>query len=199
MFSNVWRDSSKISWLDVGAGYGEVVEAVSTLAPEGSRIEGIEPMKTKAIQAQNRGLQIEEKYLSEVQDRFDFISLVNVYSHIPDFHSFMEDIKRVLVKQGELYLETGNIADLSTRNEAPAELDLPDHLVFAGEKHIRGYLEEAGFSIVKIRRIRKDGFNNFVKNIIKKLIGRQVKLRIPYTSRYRALLIRARLDSVPSQ
>ncbi len=37
--------------------------------------------------------------------------------------------------------------------EVPTELDLPDHLVFAGEKHLTGYLNDAGFSIVAIRAV----------------------------------------------
>jgi len=192
MFNDVWQDPREISWLDVGAGYGEVVEAVSALAPSGSRVEGIEPMEPKATRARARGLKISEKYLSDVTEKFDFVSLVHVYSHIPDFRIFLEEIKKVLADNGEFYLETGNIGDLKSRHEVPTELDLPDHLVFAGEHHLTGYLSEAGFSIVAMRRLRKDGLINLAKNIIKKLIGRQVTLAIPYTSRYRSIQIRAK-------
>jgi len=195
MFKDVWQNPREISWLDVGAGYGEVVEAVTALASSGSRIEGIEPMKPKVTRARVRGLKISEKYLCDVTEKFDFVSLVNVYSHIPDFRIFLEEVKNVLTDNGEFYLETGNIADLVDSHEVPTELDLPDHLVFAGEQHLTGYLSEAGFSIVAIRRMRKDGLINFSKNIIKKLIGRQVTLAIPYTSHYRSLLIRAKLLS----
>lgn len=198
MFNDVWQNPREISWLDVGAGYGEVVEAVSALAPSGSRIKGIEPMKPKATRARAHGLTINEKYLCDVTEKFDFVSLVNVFSHIPDFRVLLEEIKNVLVDNGEFYLETGNIGDLVDRHEVPTELDLPDHLIFAGEQHLTGYLSEAGFSIVAIRRIRNDGLINFVKNIIKKLIGRKVTLAIPYTSRYRSILIRSRLRSSPS-
>ena len=113
---------------------------------------------------------------------------------IPDFRKFLEDIKNVLSDSGEFFIETGNIGDLVNSNEVPSELDLPDHLVFAGEKHIIGFLSEAGFSIVKIKKIRKDGIINILKNIIKKLIGRKVVLKIPYTSKYRSILIRAKLS-----
>lgn len=199
MFSDVWQNPIKISWLDVGAGYGEVIEAVSALAPPGSRIEGIEPMNPKATRAQARGLKISEKYLCDITDKFDFVSLVNVYSHIPDFRVFLEEIKNVLADNGGLYFETGNIGDLVHSHEVPTELNLPDHLVFAGEQHLRGYLSEAGFTIITTRKMRKDGFNNCGKNIIKQLIGRKVTLAIPYISRYRSILIRAKLCSSPSE
>ena len=198
MFDDVWRNPKEISWLDLGAGYGEVVEAVSALAPSGSQIEGIEPMKPKAVHARARGLTIKEQYLSDVAEKFEYLSLINVFSHIPDFHAFLYDMKNVLTVDGELFIETGNIGDLSSSREVPSELDLPDHLVFAGEQNMIDFLSEAGFSIIDIRRRRKDGFINFAKNIIKKLIGRQVTLAIPYTSRYRSILIRAQLRSSPS-
>jgi 2-polyprenyl-3-methyl-5-hydroxy-6-metoxy-1,4-benzoquinol methylase len=196
MFDDVWQTPKLISWLDVGAGYGEVVEAVSLLAPSGSKIEGIEPMKPKAVHARARGLCIREAYLSEVQDKFNYVSIINVFSHIPDFRGFLRDVRNVLAVNGEIFIETGNAGDLKSSHDAPAELDLPDHLVFAGEQHIIGYLSEAGFSTIKIRRMRKDGMINLAKNIVKKIIGRQVSLSIPYKSPYRSILIRAKLLSL---
>ena len=195
MFKNVWKSSGEISWLDVGAGYGELVEAVSDLAPKGSRIEGIEPMKPKADHAQQRGLVVRNIFLGDVKEKYNFISLVNVFSHISDFRNFLEVIKTVLTENGEFFIETGNIGDLISSHEVPGELDLPDHLVFAGEHHMKGYLSEAGFSIIDIKYERRDGFINFLKNIIKKIIGRHVSLSIPYTSLYRSVMIRAQLKS----
>lgn len=194
MFDDVWLSKKQISWLDVGAGYGEVVEAVALLAPSGSKIEGIEPMKPKVIHAQARGLCVKEAYLSGIQDKFDFVSIIDVFSHIPDFHNFLKDIKDILAVDAEIFMETGNAGDLKSGHDVPTELDLPDHLVFAGEQHIIGYLSAAGFSIIKLKRIRQDGLINFVKNIVKKMIGRQVYFTVPYTSPYRSLLIRARLQ-----
>ena len=72
---------------------------------------------------------------------------------------------------GEFFIETGNIGDLSSYKEVPTELDLPDHLVFAGESTIIKFLEDAGFKIITIKRKRKDDLLNFIKSIIKKLIG----------------------------
>lgn len=194
MFDDLWASKKKVSWLDVGAGYGEVIEAVSLLAPAGSKIVGLEPMKPKAESARARGLTIRQCYLNEVNEKFDVISLINVFSHIPDFRSFLKDVRKVLSDGGEIFIETGNTADLKYLNQVPGELDLPDHLVFAGEKHLEGFLKETGFSIVSLKRRRIDSLSNFAKSIIKKLIGRKVNLALPYTSAYRSLLIRARLN-----
>ena len=193
MFDDIWRSGRPVSWLDVGAGYGEVLEAVTGLAPDGSSIVGLEPMHPKAQQARARGLTITEDYLRPGQPKVEIISVVDVFSHIPDFDAFLADVRAVLEPGGELFVETGNLADLDRRAEFPGELGLPDHLVFAGEKHLLGYLDRAGFEIVRIRRRRIDGLVNLAKNVVKKIIGRPAALGVPYTSKYRQLQVRARL------
>ena len=193
LFDDVWRNGKPISWLDVGAGYGEIMEAVTALAPVGSRVEGVEPMRPKAAEAIARGLTITEDYLRPTHPKVEYVSVVDVFSHIPQFDKFLLDVKSVLEPGGELFVETGNLADLQNRDEFPGELGLPDHLVFAGESQLCGYITNAGFEIVHIERIRIDGMVNLIKNIVKKVLGRPVTLGIPYTSNYRQLLIRARL------
>lgn len=194
LFADVWSAGRPISWLDVGAGYGEVVEAVVGIAPKGSRIEGLEPMAPKAAAARARNLPVTEDYLRPTtHDKFDFVSLVDVFSHIPDFSAFLRDVVAVLQPRGEIFIETGNLADLRDRQEFPGELGLPDHLVFAGERQLRGFLDRAGFEVVSVERLRMDGFANLAKGIVKKALGRSVSVRLPYRSAYRQLLVRARL------
>lgn len=193
LFDDIWAHRRPISWLDVGAGYGEVLEAVTALAPAGSHVEGLEPMRPKAQKARERGLTITEDYLRPEHSRVDIISVVDVFSHIPDFNAFLVDVRNVLKPGGEIFVETGNLADLARRDEFPGELGLPDHLVFAGENQLIGYLDYAGFDVVRINRRRVDGVINLAKNVVKKLIGRPAALGLPYTSKYRQLLVRARL------
>jgi SAM-dependent methyltransferase len=193
MFDDVWRRGEQIRWLDVGAGYGEILEAVVSLAPSGSEVVGLEPMHPKAVKARERGLTIVEDYLRPGQHSADVVSIVDVFSHIPDFGAFLQDIRSALRSGGELFLETGNLADVDARSEFPGELGLPDHLVFAGETHIKGYLERAGFEIVAIERQRIDSWENLLKNLGKCLLRRPYALAIPYRSNYRQLRIRARL------
>jgi 2-polyprenyl-3-methyl-5-hydroxy-6-metoxy-1,4-benzoquinol methylase len=195
LFADVMSAKRPISWLDVGAGYGEVVEAVQAVAPAGSRVEGLEPMAPKAQAARAHGLRVHEAYLRDVRDRYDFVSAINVFSHVPDFREFLQDIKRVLNAGGEVLIETGNAADIGPRSNFPDQLMLPDHLVFAGEAHMQRFLNEAGFDIVQTRRLRIDGLIHFAKTVVKRLLGRPVVLALPYTSPTRTLLFRARLRS----
>lgn len=193
LFADVWARGRPIAWLDIGAGYGEIMEAVTTLAPAGSRVEGLEPMKAKADAARARGLAVVEDYLRPNHPKVDVVSAIDVFSHIPDFSSFLADVRGVLTPGGEIFVETGNLADLDHRGEFPGELGLPDHLVFAGEPHLRGYLDRAGFEVLRVEPRRVDGVVNLVKNVVKMLIGRPAAFGLPYASKYRQLMVRARL------
>lgn len=192
MFADVWARGRPVSWVDVGAGFGEFVEAVTRVAPAGSHIQGLEPMGPKAGAARALGFDVVESYLTPDHPPVDFISSIDVFSHIPDYRPFLQTISDVLKPGGEVFLETGNLADVESRKEFPNELGLPDHLVFAGESHMRGFLDQCGFDVVAIREERYDDLVNFAKTVVKKMIGRPVLLAPPYTSRYRQLLIRAR-------
>lgn len=186
------RISESVEWLDIGAGYGEFVESVEKAIPN-ARAFGIEPMRPKAEAAFRRGLKIRTGFIDEVVDRYDVVSIINVFSHIPDFRSFLASMMKVLKPGGEVFIETGNAADIGDRRYYPYELQLPDHLVFAGERHVTRFLEESGFMVLAVERHRTDdGFIRLAKNVVKKAIGRKVSIQIPYTSPSRSLFFRAR-------
>ncbi len=197
VFSDIWKSGRPILWVDVGSGYGETLEAVTALASPGSTLVGVEPMKHKAEIARKAGLTIVNSYLEPGQFKADIISTVDIFSHIPEFHSFLKVVASNLAPGGEVFIESGNLADLKSRSEFPGELGLPDHLVFAGEEQLTRYLNDAGFDVLDIRRERIDGIENFVKNLVKRIIGRPSAIGVPYTSRYRQIRFRARFRSAP--
>lgn len=193
LFADRWVSAEPVSWLDVGAGYGELLEAVRQLAPAGSRLQGLEPMQPKAAAAAARGLDVTADYLRPSHAKVQIVSFVDVFSHVPDFRAFLADARAVLLPGGEIFMETGNLADLEMRGEFPDELGLPDHLVFAGEAQLRRYLSDAGFHVTHVRTQRIDGALSMAKCLAKRLLGRPAHLRVPYTSKYRQLLVRARV------
>lgn len=189
---DVWQRSERISWLDIGAGYGEVVEAVAGLAPKGSAIMGLEPMLAKSRSAQERGLNIIPSFIGPDTPKCQFASSINVFSHINDFDSFLRDVASVLQEEGELFIETGDVGDLVSREDFPGELGSPDHVAFASSKHLTGFLNRNGFDVVSIHRASIDGYSYTLKNVLKKMIGRKVILKMPYSSPYRTMRVRAR-------
>jgi len=185
---------SAIRWLDVGAGFGEFVEAGKSVLPSGSVVEGIEPMIPKAENARARGLPVKTGLLEDVRGTYDVISLIDVFSHLPDFAGFLESLKRLLNPAGEVFLKTGNAADLPSRADFPGPLTLPDHLMFGGVSQIKRFLEESGFSIVRVSQHRFDGIPYTLRNYARKLFGHPVALGLPYRSKARVLYIRARVN-----
>lgn len=193
VFPDRVASATPVRWLDIGAGFGELVEVLQSILPAGSQVMGIEPMAPKAIDAQKRGLPVYQADLSQIAERFDVISLINVFSHIPDFRDFLARLRPLLREGGELFVETGNGGDLSSMREYPDLLYLPDHLVFAGETHLREYLEESGFSVLSTTTVRVDTAARFGKDLIKAALGRRIKLSMPYRSPFRRVLMRARI------
>jgi 2-polyprenyl-3-methyl-5-hydroxy-6-metoxy-1,4-benzoquinol methylase len=193
LFADQLRDKP-ISWLDIGAGYGELIEALTGLLPAGSKIQGIEPMQEKAQQAQKLGLPISTAPLSSINTGHDVVSLINVFSHLPDFDAFLGDVRNAMKPGGTLFLETGNGGDLGDASQYPDRLYLPDHLVFAGVDHVKTYLERNGFSVMAIHSRRLDTVFWMAKNVIKRVLGRDAKISIPLSSPFRTVFFKARLS-----
>jgi len=197
IFPDIVSSTRPVRWLDVGAGFGELVEVLQEMLPAGSQVMGIEPMAPKVAEAQARGLPVYQADLAETGGGFDVISLVNVFSHVPDFRDFLARLRPLLKPDGELFIETGNGGDLQSMQDYPDLLYLPDHLVFAGEAHLRDYLAQAGFGTVSTAMFRVDTAAQFGKNLIKAALGRRIKLTMPYRSPFRRLLLRAKVADAP--
>lgn len=187
-----------VRWLDVGAGFGELLEAARHLAGPGSDVLGIDPCAPKVDKGRARGLPVETTPLSEVEGTFDIISLINVYSHLPDPVEFLRTLRGKLREQGTVVLVTGNGADVA-RDRFPGSLYLPDHLSFAGEKHLHTVFVRAGFEVAHLDKYPAlpsldSPPVTALKNVARKLTGRPTApLFFPKDSAYRALWIRARL------
>jgi SAM-dependent methyltransferase len=89
MLQDIISPDSPVTWVDVGCGYGEFMEALKFLLPAGSSIIGIEPMTHKAEVARAFGLDVVNGYLGARQFEADFISNIDVFSHIPDYRGFL--------------------------------------------------------------------------------------------------------------
>jgi 2-polyprenyl-3-methyl-5-hydroxy-6-metoxy-1,4-benzoquinol methylase len=160
-----------ISWLDVGAGYGEFIQALKKLASKKSQIKGIEPNLPKVKVAQKLGLDITDKKLDEITELFEYISLINVFSHLPDPVKFISDLSKKLIPNGKMLIVTGNGADVAPE-DYPDNYNFPDHLVFTGERHLSEILERAGFNIIRIKKYKSFIPENILVKLIKLLLSR---------------------------
>ena len=138
-------------WLDIGCGYGEFLLALKAFSKNRTDLKGIEPNVHKAAVARKKGLDVSYCDLAEHTDRYDYLSLLNVYSHLPDPPRAIAAWKELLRPGGHLVLETGDTANLP-RELHPKPLYLPDHLSFASESIVVGILEKAGFEILAVHK-----------------------------------------------
>jgi 2-polyprenyl-3-methyl-5-hydroxy-6-metoxy-1,4-benzoquinol methylase len=178
-------------WLDVGAGFGELLLALRVLAPVGSTLVGVEACRPKVEAARRLGLELTAGSLADVDGPYDYISLVNVFSHLPDPQRFFRDMVTLLSPRGELLVVTGNAGDIP-RSDYPQQLCLPEHLVFAGAAHLRTIFERAGCQIVSENAYRtslpRPRIEQRAEAGLAWLLGR----RVGYSGAFRSLWLRAR-------
>jgi 2-polyprenyl-3-methyl-5-hydroxy-6-metoxy-1,4-benzoquinol methylase len=160
-------------WLDVGCGHGEFMTAVQHYWPMMINIKGTEPNINKQKSAKKRGLDVSYFEIDSHEDRYDVISLLNVYSHLPDPPHFLSTLKALLNPQGELIIQTGDVADIPP-DEQYKPLFLPDHLSFASEKIVVGILDKLNFDIISIRKYSPIQFS------VKAILRESVKKLSPY-------------------
>jgi SAM-dependent methyltransferase len=142
---------NKRTWLDVGCGHGEFMVAVRKYSCGAISVRGTEPNAQKQISARNRGLDVSFFDLSIHEDKYDVVSLLNVWSHLPDPHCFLLGIKHLLNDDGELVIQTGDTAQFSAREHFKPYY-LPDHLSFASEKIVTDIVRRCGFEVLNVRK-----------------------------------------------
>lgn len=139
------------TWLDIGCGYGEFIEALQSFSKNNIIAKGVEPNVDKQKSARKRGLDVSYFELNNHTAQYDFISLLNVFSHLPDPTAELTNWKRLLKDTGELFLETGDTANLNSKDHS-RPFFLPDHLSFASEDIVVNMLEKIGFEIIDVKK-----------------------------------------------
>lgn len=191
---------NKETWLDVGCGHGEFIAAVQQYSKGKIDIRGTEPNIHKRTSAQERGLNVGYFDIEAHGDKYDLISLLNVYSHLPDPPAFLKSLKKLLNPGGEIVLETGDSADF-TAKEQYRPFYLPDHLSFASERIVTDILKRLGFDVLSVNKYPYLSFSPkaVVKEIVKAVLP-QYQSRIRYYAKWKRysqtdMFIRARIIS----
>lgn len=176
------------TWLDVGCGHGEFIEAVQVYSSGAVSVKGTDPNIHKRALARLRGLDVGYFDLESHNEKYDVVSMLNVYSHLPDPPAFLKSIRKLLNPGGTLILETGDTAGLSAQDHY-RPFYLPDHLSFASEAIVLGILKRLDFEILNVNKYP------FVQFSLKQLAKEVIKLVLPgYTTRFRDLFKHSKTD-----
>ncbi|MGV0646405.1 methyltransferase domain-containing protein [Mycolicibacterium sp. XJ2546] len=160
-----------VNWLDIGCGYGEFLSALRATVHADSTLIGSEPNERKAAYARSRGLDVSYRVLGDLSAQFTHISLLNVFSHLPEPVKFLAQARDLLVPGGELLIQTGNGGDIE-RRDLPGELWFPDHLIFAGRPTLSLIVDTLGMDVEIVKRYRFPRLTpvNLAKDLVKRLI-----------------------------
>lgn len=186
------------SWLDVGCGHGELLVSVNEVYNGAISIKGTEPNVHKQKSAQSRKLNVSYFDIFAPNSNYDVISLLNVFSHLPNPRVFIQRCKEILTPGGELIIQTGDSSDYEPE-EHYRPFFLPDHLSFASEKILRNILTQCGFEIVEIKHypLVYPSIISFAKEVLKIVWpGQKSRIQYMFNPKYRAdMFIRARTVS----
>jgi len=141
------------SLLDVGSGTGEVLVAARE---RGWRVQGVEPERTGAQMARDRGLEVTVSSLeaSGLPERsFDVVSAFHVLEHLPDSRSFLRTLARWARPGGAVVVEVPNWRSVQRRRLRQDWLNLRpgEHLVHFTPQTLAATLRASGIEPLAVR------------------------------------------------
>jgi SAM-dependent methyltransferase len=188
----------RATWLDIGCGHGEFLMALEEFSNGNVTAKGIEPNDNKQASARERKLDVSFFDIKSHKQKYDVISLLNVYSHLPDPPEFLNYCRNIINTGGELVLQTGDSAHLSAK-ELYRPLCLPVHLSIASESIIRGILTRVGFEVLFVYKyfVIQPNIISLIKELIKIVWPNKTSmLRYLWNPKYRTdMFIRAKKNS----
>ncbi len=161
-FKNIIKNKSV---LDFGAGYGEFLKQFNrdNIAAVEKRDKCINYLKKNKIKV--------FKDLSEINDKFDFITFFNSVDHLEFPDLILKKEKKLLNKNGRLIIEVPNSNNLLYLLNIKEYKDLSfckKHLIIFSDKVLKKLLIYSGFKIEKLFYYQRYNLDNHLNWIINK-------------------------------
>ena len=141
-------------WLDVGCGYGHVLEEARAA---GYAVRGIEPNESAAAAARQRIAEVEHGFLTESTPAADVVSTLDLLEHLDDIDAFAALVRRKVRKvwvikvpsSDGLFFRFANAFRLKSALERlwQSNYEHP-HTVYFNEATLTRFLEKHGFEVV---------------------------------------------------
>jgi len=167
--------------LDVGAGTGAFL---NSMQKNGWQAEGVEPDATAREKAKFLyGLDIKPsaELFNYLPESFDAITLWHVLEHVHDLDGYLEQLKKLLKKNGRIFIAVPNYTsyDAKVYQQFWAAYDVPRHLYHFSPVSMMQLLLRHGLQLKKIKPMWYDSFyvsmlsekykagkNNFISALI---------------------------------
>lgn len=142
---------SKLSILDFGCGDGSFLSALKNKRLQKSGLE----INTEGQEiCRRKGIKVYGGEISQInfgQEKFDVITTWHVLEHLEDPNAVLQDISKILRKNGKLIIQTPNTDSLGFKlgRENWFHLDSPRHLALYNAKSIMILAERNGFKVAE--------------------------------------------------
>jgi len=146
--------SSAKSILDIGCSSGVFLDVASR---EGLDTFGIELNKSEYLFAQHKGHKVYNELLENVEfkNKFDAISLWDVFEHLKDGRFYLNLLKNILSDDGIVFIQIPSADALAAKilQEKCNMFDGLEHVNLYGVATIKSLAEACGFEVCSIRSV----------------------------------------------
>ena len=143
-------------WLDVGAGSGAVLDALSPVA---RKADGVEPQANASQTLSDLGYQCFNDIAETDTDYYDVVSFFHVLEHIPDTVGILKESFRCLKPGGQLIVEVPHARDFLIHFlKWPSFKDFTfwsEHLTLHTRQSLELLLNSSGFSNIVIEGVQR--------------------------------------------
>lgn len=143
--------------LDIGAGTGDFLTEAKK---RGWKVSGAEPNSMAREMALKKGIILEEHTRGFIDGEFDVITLWHVLEHVPDLEMQINELSRLLKKDGLLVIAVPNFKshDAQIYKEHWAAYDVPRHLYHFSRSSIRNIFSQFHFEVISEKGLPFDSF-----------------------------------------
>jgi SAM-dependent methyltransferase len=146
--------------LDVGSGTGAFLNEMKR---NGWKVTGLEPnadARTMAMDLYGLELADISRLYHLPADYFETITLWHVLEHVHDLAGYIQQLKKLLHKQGWLFIAVPNYtgADAAIYKEYWAAYDVPRHLYHFSPRSIKVLMEKHGLNVLRYEPMWYDSF-----------------------------------------
>jgi 2-polyprenyl-3-methyl-5-hydroxy-6-metoxy-1,4-benzoquinol methylase len=148
-------------WLDVGTGFGKILDLLSPVALE---TVGIEPQEAVRKFLSDKGYKV-YSVINDAQDEtYEVVTLFHVLEHFTDPIDTLSTIRQKMVKGAKIIIEIPHARDFLIsflENEAfKASTFWSEHLILHTRESVTRFLETAGFSEIIVKGYQRFPFAN---------------------------------------